>query len=293
MLPISSLSLIWELMPSAWGSPEPALVDVREGSPPSNAGTAGLPRSAAAHRHQSKQQAVRGDPVKHYELYAEPYAEVEDDRGDAVSSASTAASRGSARKRALAKGDPCLSSSSAVSAGSDTGPEVGHAFDRGMCAQWMHCAGFRQRDLVAEDLVVRTFTFLRNSGYSMEDICSVAAHGSVYFEDIFESRGAFMGPGEAAHTMVVCMFLAHSFVLDNSRSSRRWHRSLTAKYCSIHIFEEAIMHLMRIRNYRLRLLDPELRSRFSAFREKAKTFFKPTSRSSFPGEWCLDRKFVG
>lgn len=136
-----------------------------------------------------------------------------------------------------------------------------------MCHLFLKVSRYHCRDVLAEDLLVRTFMFLRSARYSFEDISSLCAHASVYFEDIFEERGAYMGPGEAGHTMIVCMFLGHSFCLDNACSSRRWHRKLLADYCPLHIWEEAIMHLMRVRSYRLRIADQDLEKRGAIFLE--------------------------
>jgi len=112
---------------------------------------------------------------------------------------------------------------------------------------------------------MRTFKFLRDARYSVEDISSVSTHASVYFSDVFASRGAYMSDEEVGHTMIVCMFLAHSYVLDNPCSSRRWHRKLLSGYCTFSVLEEAIMHLMRIREYSLRIADQILTKRYTMF----------------------------
>lgn len=139
-----------------------------------------------------------------------------------------------------------------------------------MCQQLLRLSRFPGREEHAEALVMRTFAFLRQARYSVEDICSICAHASEYFRAVYDERGAYMSPEEAGYTLIVCLFLAHSFCSDYNCSSRSWHRNLLADYCSLAIFEEAIMLLLKLRGYRLRITDDVLVLRYKTFLDCAK-----------------------
>jgi hypothetical protein len=105
---------------------------------------------------------------------------------------------------------------------------------------------------------------LRACDYSNEDICSVLAHASSYFVDTYEKCGEAMDLNEIGNVLALLTFLAHSYVLDETCRLKIWHKYLFTKYCSLGMLSSAVMRLMEIRNYRLRLDDEDLKQRYTA-----------------------------
>jgi hypothetical protein len=111
-------------------------------------------------------------------------------------------------------------------------------------------------------LLLRSLKFLRLCDYSVEDICSILAHASRYFHDAFELCGNMMDPSEVGNVMVTNMFIAHCYVQDEACPLHVWHQHLFRKYCPLKTLDAAIMRLMEIRGYVLRLGADDLHWRF-------------------------------
>lgn len=113
-------------------------------------------------------------------------------------------------------------------------------------------------DACAVKLVLQALMFLRGCSYSSVDICSILAHASAYFADVYALCGDFMGPSEVANVLVTAMFVAHSYTQDETCPLRVWHQYLFKRYCSLKGVSAASMRIMSIRGYVLRLPDDEL-----------------------------------
>ena len=110
-----------------------------------------------------------------------------------------------------------------------------------LCQQFLRSSRVPSGESHVDVLVMRALSLLRQAQLSVEDSCIVGAHASTYFQDVFDARGAYMSDGEAGHTMVICFPLAQSHCLEGTYSSRKWHPNLIADYCSLGVFEQAIM----------------------------------------------------
>jgi hypothetical protein len=110
-------------------------------------------------------------------------------------------------------------------------------------------------------LVLLALKFLRNCQYSAVDICSICAHASAYFVDVHSLCGNLMAPEEVGNVLVTAMFLAHSYIQDETCPLYVWHRYLFKGYCCVRELSEAVMRVMTIRRYVLRLADEDLRVR--------------------------------
>jgi hypothetical protein len=95
--------------------------------------------------------------------------------------------------------------------------------------------------------------------YNYSDVVMTLAHTSIYFTSIFESVGHKMGENEAAMVCVLLMFLAHSFVLDESCPLRYWQKHIFRKYCTLKVLDAALFRLFRMRDYLLRITEEEER----------------------------------
>lgn len=105
--------------------------------------------------------------------------------------------------------------------------------------------------------------------YSVEDICCILAHASVYFVDLGRQVGSRWEVSEAGHILMITMFLAQSFVVDETCRLSHWHRFLFARYCSIKVLNAALMQLLKRRGYILRVEPERLERRYAKFLEAA------------------------
>jgi len=98
--------------------------------------------------------------------------------------------------------------------------------------------------------------------YTHEDICCVLAHTSVYFRKTFALCGHQMDNQEVANAVVAQMYIAHSYVQDETCPLRVWHSHLFAKYCNVRTLNTVVMRLLEIRGYRLKLDRKDLLKRY-------------------------------
>jgi hypothetical protein len=127
-------------------------------------------------------------------------------------------------------------------------------------------------------LLLRTLKFLRACDFSSEDICSVLAHASAYFEDTYKLCGVTMDPSEVGNVLALLIFVAHSYVQDETCRLHVWHKYLFRKYCTLHMLNSAVLRLLEIRNYMLRLEDENLATRYASLLRSA----TPQQRWGFP-----------
>lgn len=125
-----------------------------------------------------------------------------------------------------------------------------------LCDCFMDLIGMEEPDDCVVRLVHRAIDLLFRCGYSVEDTCSVLAHASVYFMDAFEFCGARMEAREVGNILTVLMFLAHSYVLDETCPLRLWHSNLFRGYCTVKTLNAATLKLLEVRGWVLRV-EPE------------------------------------
>eukprot|EP00931_Biecheleriopsis_adriatica_P012053 TRINITY_DN113155_c0_g1_i1.p1 TRINITY_DN113155_c0_g1~~TRINITY_DN113155_c0_g1_i1.p1 ORF type:complete len:291 (+),score=38.97 TRINITY_DN113155_c0_g1_i1:95-967(+) len=115
----------------------------------------------------------------------------------------------------------------------------------------------------AGTLLLRVLRFLRLCDYALEDICTILAHASAYFFDVYRQCGNQMEPGEVGNVLASLIFVAHCYVQDETCPLHVWHKHLFRKYCPLKLLNAAVMRLMEIRSYRLRISDSDLKRRLS------------------------------
>lgn len=144
-------------------------------------------------------------------------------------------------------------------------PQQGHAHcsdDVCLLSCFLGLAQVRDIDGDSVKLLLRTLKLLRLCEYSAEDICSVLAHASAYFNDAYELCGEHMDPSEVGHVLASLVFVAHCYVQDETCPLRVWHQHLFRKYCPLSVLNAAIIRLLEIRAYVLRLDSEDLTQRF-------------------------------
>lgn len=148
--------------------------------------------------------------------------------------------------------------------GSQIKPLVRHAHTVGdvyLLDAFLELSEVQDLDGGSVKLVLLAIKFLRNCSYSAVDICSILAHASAYFVDVYALCRDVMSPSEVGNVLVTAMFLAHSYIQDETCPLHVWHRYLFKGYCSLKKISEAVMRVMAIRRYVLRLADQDLRAR--------------------------------
>lgn len=113
-------------------------------------------------------------------------------------------------------------------------------------------------------LLLRVLRFLHLCDYSAVDICSILAHASVYFRDVYEVCGAQMDADEVGNVLATLIFIAHCYVQDETCPMHVWHRHIFREYCPLNTLNEAVVRLLQIRGHVLRLDDEALDERFNA-----------------------------
>lgn len=112
-------------------------------------------------------------------------------------------------------------------------------------------------------LLLRALKFLRLCDYSAEDICSILAHASSYFHDAYTLCGSHMDTSEVGNILVTLMYIAHCYVQDETCPLHVWHQHLFRKYCPLRTLNAAIIRLLEIRKFVLRLETQDLNNRYT------------------------------
>jgi len=117
-------------------------------------------------------------------------------------------------------------------------------------------------------LLLRAIKLLRLCDYSVEDICSILAHASAYFPDAYALCGSHMDANEVGNVLVTLIFVAHCYVQDETCPLHVWQQHLFRKYCPVKTLNAAIIRLLEIRCYVLRLESQDLDYRFTRLLQK-------------------------
>lgn len=120
-------------------------------------------------------------------------------------------------------------------------------------------------------LLFKSLAFLRRCDYSCADICSILAHASAYFVDVYDLCGGDMSKDEVGNVLVALMFVAHCYVQDETCPLKLWHRDLFYRYCPLSKLNEAVVRLLGLRRYILRLEAADLAERYSSLTKAVET----------------------
>lgn len=120
--------------------------------------------------------------------------------------------------------------------------------------------------------VLKSISLLHRCDYHYSDVVVTLAHASVYFRTVFANVGHRMNDYEAAHVTVLLIYLAHSFVLDETCPLRCWHRLIFNRYCTFKVLDAALFRLFRLRDYGLRISLEEEKHALSALLTRDDTY---------------------
>lgn len=135
----------------------------------------------------------------------------------------------------------------------------------------MELIGMEDADEYVIKLVHRAIDLLFRCGFAVEDICCVLAHTSAYFMDAFEFCGPRMEAREVGNILLVLMFLAHTYILDETCPLRTWHSNLFRGYCTVKTLNAACLKLLEVRGYILSVEPDDLHRRHTKLMHAAGT----------------------
>lgn len=119
------------------------------------------------------------------------------------------------------------------------------------CARATKHDGFYTNILLAVRL-------LHLCNYDYADVVLVLAYASVYFRNTFSTIGSEMSATESAHVVVLLIFLAHVFLLDETCPLRIWQKHIFRQYCTIKVLNAALFRVFQMRpGLSLRVSDEE------------------------------------
>lgn len=125
--------------------------------------------------------------------------------------------------------------------------------------------GFSPEKVIKHDglykCVLQGVRLLHQCGYDYADVILVLAYASVYFRGAFASIGKKMSPNEAAHVVVLLIYLAHAFLLDETCPLRIWQKHIFRKYCTLKVLDSALFRLFQMRpDFKLKITYEEERT---------------------------------
>lgn len=121
-------------------------------------------------------------------------------------------------------------------------------------------------------LLFRVMRFLRLCDYHVEDMCVILAHASAYFLDFYGKRGSQLEDDEIGNVLGSLIYIAHCYVQDETCPLSLWHQHLFRRYCDLKTLNAAVIQLMKLRHYQLRLSDEDLTTRMSKLEGSIRCF---------------------
>lgn len=121
-------------------------------------------------------------------------------------------------------------------------------------------------------LLLRVMRFLRLCDYHVEDMCVILAHASAYFLDFYCKRGSQLEDDEIGNVLGSLIYIAHCYVQDETCPLSLWHQHLFRRYCDLKTLNAAVIQLMKLRHYQLRLSDEDLTTRMSKLEGSIRCF---------------------
>jgi len=132
-------------------------------------------------------------------------------------------------------------------------------------------------------LLLKCIDMLYRCKYSTLDLCSVLAHASAYFQDAYGLCGNNMDSSEVGNVLVLIIYIAHCYVQDETCPLKVWHKYLFKKYCSVDTLDAAIIRIMEIRGFVLRVPDEDFQRAFAYLSTKPDQSSKDNAQDAHTG----------
>lgn len=118
--------------------------------------------------------------------------------------------------------------------------------------------------------ILRCLRLLHLCGFVHSDVEVVVAHTMVYIEEclpqLLGCSNKVMELQELSHIVCVLLFLAHSYASDKNCPLRIWQKHAFVHYCGIQTLNAAVLRLMELLGYVLRVEPEDLEVRLSYIR---------------------------
>ena len=102
-----------------------------------------------------------------------------------------------------------------------------------------------------ERKVQLTIKLLRACHFCSDDIVLCFAYASSYASRVFPLMAGLLGNAEVVHILILLVFLAHSFMFDETCPMREWHKHIFRKYCTLKKMDTALFSVFSMLEFQL------------------------------------------
>lgn len=129
------------------------------------------------------------------------------------------------------------------------------------------------------EISIHVCSLLHLCGFARSEVEVVVAHTMVYMEEclphlLAHANGA-MEFQELSHIVCVLLFIAHSYTSDKTCPLRIWQKHVFAHYCGVQALNAAVLRLMELRGYVLRVEPEALEARLRFVRGEDSSMLHP------------------
>eukprot|EP00929_Paragymnodinium_shiwhaense_P089190 TRINITY_DN4938_c0_g1_i1.p1 TRINITY_DN4938_c0_g1~~TRINITY_DN4938_c0_g1_i1.p1 ORF type:complete len:292 (-),score=67.26 TRINITY_DN4938_c0_g1_i1:679-1554(-) len=111
---------------------------------------------------------------------------------------------------------------------------------------------FDEKDEEVRMLILKTLRFLVTFGCELPELLGVLVYACAYFR---KANLQLKTPKETGYVLIMCVYLAHSYVLDEHPGPNAWHKNLFASYCDMQRMDIAVFNLMKVLRWKLHVED--------------------------------------
>eukprot|EP00929_Paragymnodinium_shiwhaense_P009405 TRINITY_DN113574_c0_g1_i1.p1 TRINITY_DN113574_c0_g1~~TRINITY_DN113574_c0_g1_i1.p1 ORF type:complete len:607 (-),score=67.81 TRINITY_DN113574_c0_g1_i1:320-2140(-) len=116
-------------------------------------------------------------------------------------------------------------------------------------------------------LLLKAIGVLRRCRYPAEDVCAILAHAGSYYNLTRRLSAAPIVGTEIGNILILAMYIAHSYTQDEVCPLKTWHRVLFKDYCSVKDLNVAVIRLLTLWNYQLRVKETEMLQNWKMLRQ--------------------------
>lgn len=102
-----------------------------------------------------------------------------------------------------------------------------------------------------ERKVHQTIKLLQACHFCSHDIVLCFSYACSYAGRVFPLMAGVLGDAEAVHICILLVFLAHSFILDETCPMREWHKHIFQRYCSLKKMDTALFSVFSMLEFHL------------------------------------------
>lgn len=127
-----------------------------------------------------------------------------------------------------------------------------------MLVEFLRMAEAPAMDVEFARPLIRAVRMLWSCNYASEDVCCILAHASIYFQAVLAACDGQMGFAEQGNVLIALVYLAHTWVVDETCSLGIWHEQLFREYCTLPTLNFVVFRLLELRGFSLRVEEEDL-----------------------------------